>query len=154
MTTKNLLILDELIKSNKISQEAKTVKKKKKFGIKSITIEHPKTVTKLLKLRIQQILITHPNKIKVYADSKEADRTLQLDLIKKHNLPKKCFQQYEIKITVSKKHDEQLNLTRSSNKNKLFAISEEFRAFKFQQNLRIQFTKNDKVFKNKIFLIQ
>ena len=27
MTTKNLLILDELIKSNKISQEAKTVKK-------------------------------------------------------------------------------------------------------------------------------
>ena len=40
---------------------------------------------------------------------------LQLDNIKIHILPKICPQQYETKIINSKKSDEQLNLTRSSN---------------------------------------
>ena len=33
----------------------------------------------------------------------------------------------------------------------LFQITKEFREFNFEQNLRIEFTKNDKVFENKIF---
>ena len=36
-------------------------------------------------------------------------------------------------------------------KSKLFQTTKEFKEFKFQQNLRIEFTKNDKVFKNRIF---
>ena len=43
----------------------------------------------------------------------------------------------------SKNYDEQLNLTRSSIKNKLFEITKEF---KFLQNLRMEFTKNDELF--------
>ena len=35
-------------------------------------------------------------------------------------------------------------------KNKLFEITKEFKEFKFQQNFRIEFTKNDEVFKNEI----
>ena len=73
---------------------------------------------------------------------------LKLDIIKRHILPKTHSQRYEIKILNSKKFDEQLNLTRSNTKNKVF---EEFRAFKFQQNLQTEFTKNDEGFKNKIF---
>ena len=38
---------------------------------------------------------------------------LQLDLIKRYILPKKCLQLYEIKIVNSKNYDEQLNHTRS-----------------------------------------
>ena len=44
-----------------------------------------------------------------------------------------------------------LIFTKSCIKNKLFEISGEFREFKFQQNLRTEFTKNDKAFKNQIF---
>ena len=43
----------------------------------------------------------------------------------------------------SKNYDEQLNLTRSSIKNKLFEITKEF---KFLQNLRMEFTKNNELF--------
>lgn len=43
----------------------------------------------------------------------------------------------------------QLNTTRSCIKNILSKITEKFKEFKFQQNLRAEFTK--KVFKNKIF---
>ena len=48
MTTKNLLILDELIKSNKISQEAKTVKKKK-FWHKINYYRTPKNCYEIIK---------------------------------------------------------------------------------------------------------
>ena len=34
---------------------------------------------------------------------------------------------------------------------KIYEIIKEFKDFKFQQNLRIEFTKNDEPFKNKIF---
>ena len=51
----------------------------------------------------------------------------------------------------SKKYAEQLKLAISCIKNKLSKTSKEFKEFKFQQNLRIEFTKNDKDFKNKIF---
>ena len=61
------------------------------------------------------------------------------------------FTRYEIKVLNSKKYEEQLSLTRSSIKNKLFQITEEFKEFKFQQNLRIKLTKNDYIFQNKIF---
>ena len=45
----------------------------------------------------------------------------------------------------------QCKLTRSSFKNKLFEVTIEFKEFKFQQNLRIEFIKNYDIFKNKIF---
>ena len=41
------------------------------------------------------------------------------------------FTRYEIKVLNSKKYEEQLSLTRSSIKNKLFEITEEFKEFKF-----------------------
>ena len=36
-------------------------------------------------------------------------------------------------------------------KNKLSGKPEEFKGFKFQQNLQSEFTENDDIFKNKIF---
>ena len=36
-------------------------------------------------------------------------------------------------------------------KNKLFEITKKSKEFKFQQNLRIEFSKNQEAFKNKIF---
>ena len=59
-----------------------------------------------------------PNKIKVYTDSKADDCTIHSGVIKRHILPKKCSQRYEIKIINSKKDDEQCKLTRSSIKKK------------------------------------
>lgn len=46
-----------------------------------------------------------------------------------------------------KKYHEQLSLTRSSTKNELFEITKECKEFNFQQNLLIEFTKNDEAFK-------
>ena len=51
----------------------------------------------------------------------------------------------------SNKYDEQLNQTSSSIKNKLFEITKKSKEFKFQQNLRIKFNKNQEAFKSKIF---
>ena len=45
-------------------------------------------------------------------------------------------------------YDEQLSFTRSFIKTKLFETNTEF---KFQQNLRIEFTKNDEIFKSEVF---
>ena len=45
-------------------------------------------------------------------------------------------------------YNEQYNLTIFSVENKLLQITEKL---KFKQNLLIEFTENDKVFKNKIF---
>ena len=56
-----------------------------------------------------------------------------------------------IKIKNSKIHDQQLKLTRTSIKNKLFEISKEFKDFKLKQYVRTEFTEKDGVFKNKIF---
>ena len=80
--------------------------------------------------------------MKVYIEPKATDSMLQLDIIKKHILPKKFSQRYEIKFLHSNKYDEQLNLTRSSIKNKLFETNKEFKEIKFQRN---------EVFRNKIF---
>ena len=99
------------------------------FEVESVTVEQPKTATKL---------------------SKAADRTLQLDITKKHTLSNKCSQRCEIKILNPKSYDEQLNLTRSSIKNKSFEITKESKEFNFRQNLIREFTKNDEAFKNKI----
>ena len=52
------------------------------------------------------------------------------------------LQLYEIKIVSSKDNDKQLNFIRSSIKNKLFKITKEFKGFKFQQNLRMEFIKS------------
>ena len=68
--------------------------------------------------------------------------------MKSHILPKTCSHRYGIEILSSTKFGEQLNLTRSFVKNKIF---EEFRAFTFQQNFGSEFTKNDESFKSKIF---
>ena len=60
-------------------------------------MEYPKHVTKLSK-PIKQLKINYkPNKIKVYAESKPADRTLWLDLIKRHILPKIAHNAMELK---------------------------------------------------------
>ena len=50
--------------------------------------------------------------------------------IKKYIIPKNCSQCYEIKISNSGKYDEQINLTISSIKNKLFEITKEFKEFR------------------------
>ena len=56
-------------------------------------MEHPKTVTKLLKPAKQPNVITQQlNRMKDYTESETADRTLQLDLIKRHIFTKKCPQ--------------------------------------------------------------
>ena len=49
----------------------------------------------------------------------------------------------------SKKYYEQLNLTRSSIKNKLFEINKECKEFKFQQSLQIELTKKMNLLKTK-----
>ena len=58
----------------------------------------------------------------------------------------------------SEKYGKQLNLTRlleklfmKTIKNKLFEIAKEFKEFKFRQNLRVYFTKNDEDLVNKVF---
>ena len=53
-------------------------------------------------------------------------------------------------VALSYTTDDHLNLTRFSIKNKLFEITKEFKEFKFQQNLGIEFSKNDEVFKSNI----
>ena len=77
---------------------------------------------------------------------------LQLDLIKIYILPRICSQHCKIEIVNFKKYDEQLNLTWSSIKDKLFKITKECKEFKFEQNLQVEFTKNDEVFKGKVFI--
>ena len=82
------------------------------FGIKSVTIEYPKNVTNLSKPIKQPKTVTQqPSKIKIYTESIAADCTLQLDIIRRHILPKNVR---NVEILNSKKYDEQLNLTRYS----------------------------------------
>ena len=50
------------------------------------------------------------------------------------------FKIYEIKIVNSITYDDQLDLTRSSLKNKLFETTKESEEFKFQQHLQVEFT--------------
>ena len=72
---------------------------RKKFDMESVTIDHPKIAFKLSKpTTIAQKL----NKIKIYIKSITTDRTLQLDIFKRHIIPKKCSQFYKIKILNSK----------------------------------------------------
>ena len=113
------ILLKPVTQSNIITQELETVEKPNIHNIESVTIEHQKTVTKSIKsIKQPKVIIQEPNKIKFYAESKPADHMLRLDLIKRYILPKKCSQQFEIKIVNSKKYDEQLNLARSPVKNK------------------------------------
>ena len=93
-------------------QELEATEKPNIFDIESVTIEHWKTVTKLPK---PKIITQLPNKIKTYIESKVADCTLQSDIIKTVFLYNAY---YIMKLSNSKKYDEQLNLTRSSVKKK------------------------------------
>ena len=105
-------LLNPRTQSDIITQELETVEKPNIFDIESVIIEYPKNVTKLSKpIKQQKIITQQPNKTKVYTES--ADRTLQLDLIKRHILPKKCSQNYEIKFVNSTKYHEKHNLARS-----------------------------------------
>ena len=73
---------------------------------------------------------------------------LQLGIIKENILRKNFSPRYEIKIL-----NQQLNLTLQDRLLKeLFEITKEYKEFKFQQNLQIEFSKNNEVFKNKIFV--
>ena len=84
-------LLNSIKQSNIITKELETIEKPNIFHIESVTIEHPKTVIKLSKpIKHQQIIIRQPKKIKVYAESKAAHLTLQLDTIKIHIPPKNC----------------------------------------------------------------
>lgn len=54
---------------------------------------------------------------------------------------------HEIKILNSKHFDKQLELTISCIKSKLFEITNKFKELKFQQNLKVEFTKREKFLK-------
>ena len=113
-----------------ITQELETVQKPNIFGIELVIIEHPKTTIKLSKSKKGSKIITQqPRKIKFYTDSKAADCTLQLDILR--YLRKKYSKLYEIKILSSKMYDEQLNLARSSIRNKLLGTTKELKNLKF-----------------------
>ena len=83
-------------------------------------------IQELLIQKTPKTITQQPNKTNLYTGSKTVDGTLQLDVIKRNNLPKNCSQCYETKILDSNKYDEQLNLTRSSIKIELFEITKEF----------------------------
>ena len=73
-----------------IIQEIEIVEKPNVFDIESITIEHRKTATKLWKpIKQPKIITQQSSKIKVFINSKAADPTLQLNVIKRHILIKK-----------------------------------------------------------------
>ena len=67
---------------------------------------------------------------------------LLLDFNKRYILPKIFSQHFEINVENFKKYDEQLNLTRSSIKNRSLEITKEFKEFKFHQNLRVHISKD------------
>ena len=54
---------------------------------------------------------------------------------------------HEIKILNSKHFDKQLELTISCIKSKLFEITNKFKELKFQQNLKVEFTKRERFLK-------
>ena len=127
--------------------------------MKSITIEHPKTVTKLFKPIKQPQVITQQQetvkkyKVKDYRKTKTTGCQQELEIARRHdNLPQNCSQLYEIKIPNFKHPDEQLKLTRLCIKNEFFEITKEFKDFKFKQNLRLEFEKEEKVLKEIMFL--
>ena len=68
-------------------------------------MEELETVEKLNIFGISKpkIMTEKPNKISIYTESRTANRTLQLYIIKRHNLPNKWSQRHEIKILNSKK---------------------------------------------------
>ena len=68
------------IQSNIITQKLDTEEISNIFDIKSATIEHPRTFTKLSKPIKQRKVITQK--------PKAPNRVLQLDIIKRHILPK------------------------------------------------------------------
>ena len=72
--------------------------------------------------------------------SKATDCKQKLEIVGIYdNLPLNCLQPYGIKIRVFKEHDKQLKLTRPFIENKFFEIAKEFKDFKLQQFLRIEF---------------
>ena len=83
----------------------KTVKETNFFGM-SVVIEHIKTVT-ILSNPLKQ---KKPNKKKTYTESKAVDFTLQLDLIKRHILPKNVHNIMKLKLRYFKSIINSLNL--------------------------------------------
>ena len=137
-----------------VTQLPETVENPNIFYGVSVTIEHPQTTIKLSKPRKHSKIITGKRKYKIkdYRQTK-SDCKQQLELIRRHNnLPKNCSQLYGIKILYSKQYDEQLNLTRSHIKNKLFEITKELNELKFQQNIQGEFMKDDKVVEETILV--
>ena len=111
-----------------ITPELETVEDPNIFYIESVTIEHPETNTKLSRSIENPNIITQQQqkKTKVSTEVKSADHILQLYIIKKHILHKKCLQHFEMKTLNSKKHNEQLKLMKYSIKNKFIEITKEF----------------------------
>ena len=140
------------------AEQAETVEEPNNIDIESVTKEHPKTTTKLSKSIKQSQTITQQSKtikkyiIKEYRESKAIDYHLKLEILRRHNnLPQNCSQFYEIKILGFKEVDGQLELKRSCIKNKLFEITKEFKDFKIQQNLKVEFKNNEKGLEETIF---
>ena len=75
--------------------------KTKRFWHRISDVEHSKIVNKFSK--------SIESQIKVYTESKVADQMLQLNLIRKHILPKK-YLQCEIKIVNFQRYDDQLKI--------------------------------------------
>ena len=136
-----------------VTQLPEAVENPNIFDEVSVTIEHPWTATKLARPRKHSKIITGKLKYKIKDRQTKSDCKQQLELIRRHNnLLKNCSQLYGIKTLHSKPHDEQLNLTRSCIKNKLFEITKELKELKFQQNIQVEFLKDDKVVKEMIFV--
>ena len=94
--TKNLLLFDKLKLLLICFKAYSTIKNN--YSTKT-AIKHPKTVTKLSKPIKQPIIITQqPNKIKVYTESKAADRMLQL----RHILTKNAHDVIQLKLEILK----------------------------------------------------
>ena len=69
-------VLKSIKQSNIITQKLKTVEKPNTFYIEPVTTEHARTAKKLLKSKETSKIITQQtNKMKIYTESKAADRT-------------------------------------------------------------------------------
>ena len=80
-----------IIPSNIITQELEILEKANIFDIESVTIEYPVTVTEISKpIKQPEFITQQSSKGKVCTETKAVDWLLQLDLIKKYILPKKC----------------------------------------------------------------
>ena len=115
-----------------------------KFGDKSIKVLGPHIWDQLLRTlrnsyqvnkaqKSTQNCVSQTKQIKVYTETKTSDGTLEFYLIKRLSKNRQNVTNVRLKIVNFKKYNDELNLPRSSNRSKLFEITEEFKEFKLQK---------------------